>query len=317
MSHLFGPVNSRRLGLSLGVDLVPRKTCPFDCIYCEVGPTTCKTLERREYHTEDIIRELRGFIDQGSPVDFITLTGSGEPTLNLGLGRIMEAVKAMTEIPVAALTSGALLFDPEVRRELAAADVILPSLDAAREETFQIINRPAPGFSVDRQIQGLEALRREYSGQVWLEVLILQGINDDKPELRALKEIIQRLAPDKVQLNTAVRPGVEAYARPVSAQELADIAAYLWDGAEVIAAFHGSPAPAAAISDSRFLEMLSRRPMTAPDLAQALGLPLPLVQRRLNHLCDTGRIAGNVYHNQEFFRTPEGVDFFIGKGENP
>ena len=309
MSHLFGPVNSRRLGRSLGADLVPRKTCPFDCIYCEVGPTTCKTLERREYHTEDIIREVRAWVDRGETVDFITLTGSGEPTLNLGLGRIMEAVKAMTAIPVAVLTSGALLSDAKVRRELAAADVILPSLDAGREETFQIINRPAPGFTLGRLIQGLEALRREYSGQVWLEVLILQGINDDEPELRALKEIIQGLAPDKVQLNTAVRPGVEAYARPVSSQELADIAAYLWDGAEVIASFHGSPAPAEAVSDSRFLEILSRRPMTAPDLAQALGLPLPLVRRRLNHLCDTGRIAGNVYHNQEFYRRrPSEVD---------
>jgi wyosine [tRNA(Phe)-imidazoG37] synthetase (radical SAM superfamily) len=250
---------------------------------------------------------LRNFIDQGSPVDFITLTGSGEPTLNLGLGRIMEAVKGMTEIPVAALTSGALLCDPEVRRELAAADVILPSLDAGREETFQIINRPAPGFTLGRLIQGLEALRREYSGQVWLEVLILQGLNNDEVELRALKEIIQGLAPDKVQLNTAVRPGVEAYARPVSAQELADIAAFLWEGAEVIAAFHGSPAPAAAISDSQFLEMLARRPMTAPDLAQALGLPLALVRERLDRLCESGLVSHGLYQGKGFYHSQPGT----------
>ena len=147
MSHLFGPVPSRRLGRSLGVDLVPRKTCPYDCIYCEVGPTTQKTITRLDYQADEIMAELAAYLHQGPPpLDYITLAGSGEPTLNLGLGRIIRHLKALTGTPVAVLTNGALLYLPEVRDELKAADLVLPSLDAAREESFRAINRPSAGL---------------------------------------------------------------------------------------------------------------------------------------------------------------------------
>ena len=149
MGHLFGPVPSRRLGRSLGVDLIPPKTCPYHCIYCEVGPTTCQTGERFSYQTEAIIEEMADYLkDPGVRPDVITLAGSGEPTLNQGLGRIIREIKAMSQIPVAVLTNGALLYLPEVRRELAAADIVLPSLDAAREETYRAINRPLPELSL-------------------------------------------------------------------------------------------------------------------------------------------------------------------------
>ncbi len=166
MAHLFGPVPSRRLGRSLGVDLIPPKTCPYDCIYCEVGPTTCQTRERFSYQTEAIIQELADYLkDPGVRPDVITLAGSGEPTLNQGLGRIIREIKAMSQIPVAVLTNGALLYLPEVRRELAAADVVLPSLDAAREETYRAINRPLPELSLESLLEGLTAFRREYRGR--------------------------------------------------------------------------------------------------------------------------------------------------------
>ena len=176
MSHLFGPVPSRRLGRSLGVDLVPRKTCPYDCIYCEVGPTTQKTITRLDYQADEIMAELAAYLHQGPPpLDYITLAGSGEPTLNLGLGRIIRRLKALTGTPVAVLTNGALLYLPEVRDELKLADLVLPSLDAAREESFRAINRPLPDYPLSRLIEGLEAFRREYAGQIWLEILLLQG----------------------------------------------------------------------------------------------------------------------------------------------
>ena len=228
MSHLFGPVPSRRLGRSLGVDLVPRKTCPFDCIYCEVGPTTNQTETRLDYQADAILAELAAYLHQGPPeLDYITLAGSGEPTLNLGLGRIIRRIKALTGVPVAVLTNGALLYLPEVRQELKTADLVLPSLDAAREETFRAINRPLADYPLSRLMAGLEAFRREYPGPIWLEILLLKGLNDSPEDLEALRRALKLLAPDKVQLNTAVRPGVEDYARPLNLAEMDAIATYL------------------------------------------------------------------------------------------
>jgi wyosine [tRNA(Phe)-imidazoG37] synthetase (radical SAM superfamily) len=303
MAHLFGPVPSRRLGRSLGVDLIPPKTCPYDCIYCEVGPTTRQTLRRFAYRADAIIDELTEHLRDPAPApDVITLAGSGEPTLNLGLGRIIEAIKAMTRIPVAVLTNGALLYLPEVRRELAAADLVLPSLDAAREETYGAINRPLPELTLDRLLDGLAAFRREYRGQVWLEVMLIKGINDTEAELVLLRQALAKIAPDKVQLNTVVRPGVETSARALDTGEMAAAAAFLGGPVEVIAAFDREDLVGSPPEDEDLVEMLSRRPMTAPDLAQALGLPLVQVVARLKRLQDSGRISHDRHHDQEFYR---------------
>jgi wyosine [tRNA(Phe)-imidazoG37] synthetase (radical SAM superfamily) len=304
MTYLFGPVPSRRLGRSLGVDLIPRKTCPYDCVYCEVGPTTRQTLKRREYYTQDIIRELQDYLR--SPIaelDFITLAGSGEPTLNLGIGRIIAAVKELTETPVAILTNGALLHLEDVRRDLAGADAILPSLDSAIETTWRAMDRPLPGMSLAQMIEGLSALRREYPGQIWLEIMVLKGWNDTEAELKALRRVIEKVAPDKVQLNTAVRPVVEDAAQPLTEEEMQAVAAFLGGSAEVIAS---SPRPAnaeTAVSDARFIEMLARRPMTAADVAEVLGLPLEVVQQRLKRLCEFGLVSHNLYQEQRFYRS--------------
>ena len=303
MAHLFGPVPSRRLGRSLGVDLIPPKTCPYDCIYCEVGPTTCQTGERFSYQTEAIIAEMADYLkDPGVRPDVITLAGSGEPTLNQGLGRIIREIKAMSQIPVAVLTNGALLYLPEVRRELAAADMVLPSLDAAREETYRAINRPLPELSLASLLEGLTAFRREYRGRLWLEVMLLKGLNDTEEELSLLRRALRKIAPDKVQLNTAVRPVVEAAAAPLSAGEMEAAAAYLGGPVEVIASFDREDIVGLAGQDDDFVEMLSRRPMTAPDLSKALGLPLVQVVARLKRLQDSGRISHNRHHDQEFYR---------------
>ncbi|OGP74157.1 MAG: hypothetical protein A2Y80_07340 [Deltaproteobacteria bacterium RBG_13_58_19] len=303
MSHLFGPVPSRRLGRSLGVDLVPPKTCTYDCLYCEVGPTTHLTKKRRGYQVAGIIRELKDYLrDSEAALDFLTITGSGEPTLNLGLKEIIAAIRALTTVPVAVLTNGSLLYLPEVRRDLAAAEVILPSLDAAREETFRRINRPLPGLTLEMVLDGLKALRREFAGQIWLEVLLLKGLNDTEAELTGLRQKIKEIAPDKVQLNTAVRPVVEAAAQPLTAEEMAAVAAFLGEGAEVIAAFDRTPAARKIIGDADFVETLSRRPMTARDLAQVMGLPLSQVEKRLQRLQAAGLITLDLYHQEGFYR---------------
>ena len=303
MAHLFGPVPSRRLGRSLGVDLIPSKTCPYDCIYCEVGPTTRQIAERFPHHTETITGELEDYLeDLPLPPDVITLAGSGEPTLNLGLGRIIRAIKEMSQIPVAVLTNGALLYLPEVRMELAAADIVLPSLDSAREETYRLINRPLPGLSLESLLEGLSSFRREFHCQIWLEVMLLKGLNDTEEELACLRRALTEIAPNRIQLNTAVRPVVEAAARSLDRAEMEAAEAFLGGPLEVIASFSRTEIPELSCQDEDLVEMLSRRPMTAADVAQALGLPLVQVVTRLRYLLDSGHISHDRYHDQEFFR---------------
>ncbi|MFZ2089804.1 MAG: radical SAM protein [Desulfobaccales bacterium] len=304
MSHLFGPVPSRRLGLSLGVDLIPPKTCPFDCTYCEVGRTTRLTQTRQSYRVAEIIRELTGYLkNPPASLDYITMAGSGEPTLNLGLGEIIAAVKNLTQTPVAVLTNGALFYLPEVRADVALADVILPSLDAGREETFRRINRPHPALSLELVISGLIALRREFPGQIWLEIMILKGINDHQEELTALKNLVEKLAPDRVQLNTAVRPVADESARALTREEMKAVADFLGGKAEVVAAACRASPERLLVKDREVIEMLARRPMTAGDLAQALGFPLAQMRERLGRLMKSGLVHRDVHQDQDFYRS--------------
>lgn len=304
MSHLFGPVPSRRLGLSLGVDLVPPKTCTFDCLYCEVGRTTHLTRRRQPYRVTEIIRELEDYLaSPPSALDYVTMAGSGEPTLNLGLQEIITAVKRLTDTPVAILTNGSLFYLPEVRAEAANADVILPSLDAGREETFQRINRHHPGLSLDLVVSGLKALRREYTGQIWLEIMVLKNFNDREEELTALKGLLRELAPDKVQLNTAVRPVADKAAQPLNQEEMTAVARFLGEGIEVAAASRQVAPERLGLKDRDLLEMLARRPMTPGDLAQALGLSLAQVRERLGRLLKSGLVSRDMHREQDFYRS--------------
>jgi wyosine [tRNA(Phe)-imidazoG37] synthetase (radical SAM superfamily) len=307
MKYLFGPVPSRRLGLSLGVDLIPPKTCPFDCIYCEVGSTTAKTRKRREYvPTTAIVQELEEYFSGSGPVpDYVTLAGSGEPTLHSGLGEIIARLKKITVMPVAVLTNGALFNDPGVRQEICQADVILPSLDAVSAELFQIINRPVAGLTVEEMIAGLKALRAEYAGQIWLEVLFLRRLNDTPEELAKLKETLNQIRPDKVHLNTAVRPVVEDFALPVSTRQLAEIAKFLGDRAEVVVDFGHHRHPNFALSSGDFLASLARRPQTSEDLAKVLGLPLAEVQNRLDQLVRQRRLRRSEHQEKIFYHASQ------------
>lgn len=310
MDHIFGPVPSRRLGRSLGVDLIPPKTCTYNCLYCEVGPTTHLTLRRRAYQVEGILRELREYLEHPpQELDYITLTGSGEPTLNLGLREIIQEIKARTGVKVAVLTNGSLCYREGVRREIAGADVLLPSLDAGREETFRRINRPHARLGLELLVSGLMSLRREFKGPIWLEVMLLKGLNDGEAELSALRDLIRRLAPDKVQLNTAVRPVADPSALPLSLAEMTAIAGFLGAGAEVVVQPPGKvPAPG-EVPEEDVLKMLARRPMTAGDLALALGKPLEQVKTTLTRLVNSGRLAREVHLEQDFYRSLKAYDY--------
>ena len=288
-NHLFGPVPSRRLGISLGLDLVPMKTCTLNCIYCECGRTTHLTLNRKEYvPLEDLKKELSHYLSHNPRPDYITFSGSGEPTLNSTIGDVIHFIKTQAfNIPVAVLTNGTLLFDKKVRDDLKDATVIIPSLDAATKKAFANIVRPDPKINVDAIINGLIQLRKEYTGQIWLEIFIVPKINDTREELTALKNAIERIRPDQVHLNTLDRPGTVLDIRSATREELESILDF-WelDNAEIIAK---APKRKNLLSyrkdaESAILETIARRPCTLQDLAELLGLHAAEVNKYLDVL---------------------------------
>lgn len=272
MNCIFGPVPSRRLGRSLGVDLVPFKTCSYDCIYCQLGQTTCKTAERREWVPLDtVISELKSKLAQKP--DWITLSGSGEPTLYSRLDELIDRVHSTTDIPVAVLTNGSLLWQPEVRKQLMKADMVIPSLDAGNKAVFDAINRPAPEITFEKMLEGLIRFRQEFKNQYWLEVFFVEGINTADHQAREIADCAGQIQPDRVQLNTATRPPAEKYAVQVSKARLSEIAALFNPPAEIIADYRGVHAQTDfTVQKNTIFEMLSRRPCTLDDVAGGLGI---------------------------------------------
>jgi wyosine [tRNA(Phe)-imidazoG37] synthetase (radical SAM superfamily) len=302
--YLFGPVPSRRLGISLGIDLVPYKTCTLNCVYCECGRTTDLTIQRKEYvPTAAILSELDHYLRDGPELDYITFSGSGEPTLHSGLREIIDFLK--TRYPkyrIAVLTNGTLLYDKKTRSEIMGADLIIPSLDAASEVAFKKINRPQKGLSLGRILSGLADLRKEFSGEIWLEVFIVPGLNDNEDELGLMKEAIDKIKPDKVQLNTLDRPGTEDWVMPEPKERMEEIASRL--GAEVIADFKSRKKVNSFSEDTEkdIISTIRRRPCTASDLSEILGLHINEVNKYLQTLLESGRIRSEEGERGRFFR---------------
>ena len=320
--YLFGPVPSRRLGLSLGVDIVPRKVCSLDCVYCQVGRSTEITIDRKEYvPVEAVISELKTKLAGGVQADFITISGSGEPTLNSRIGDIIDEIKKITHIPIAILTNGTLLFDKSVRADCAKADVVLPSLDAGDEATFKKINRPHGDISIEKLISGLCTFRQEYQGQIWLEVFFIDGINTGDEQIAKIKDAIAKIQPDKVQLNTAVRPTAEEGVRKVQVEKLDAIAAKLGAKAEVIADFAAMPhkrgikeqSETAGKSPSKgknrkeaLFSVLKRRPCSIEDLCSGLGWSRDEVLKHVNYLLENDTIISEEKSDIIYFRVKQG-----------
>lgn len=279
MKYLFGPVNSRRLGISLGVDLVPYKTCSLNCVYCECGETDRLTAEIREYvPSSEVIDELERYLSRKPALDVITFAGSGEPTLHSGIGGILDFIKDnYPAYRVVVLTNGTLLYRDDVRKSLLRADTIIPSLDAAGDAAFTAINRPAPGITAQRLIDGLVRLREEFGGEILLEIFIVPGINDTPDELQRIKNACERILPNRIQLNTLDRPGTEARIKPATPNRMKEIGEFFSTfPVDVVGAprRHNEPAVAAdAMNLQRIIiETLERRPSTLDDLRDSLGV---------------------------------------------
>jgi wyosine [tRNA(Phe)-imidazoG37] synthetase (radical SAM superfamily) len=288
--YLFGPVPSRRLGMSLGVDLVPKKVCSLDCVYCEVGKTTKLTLERREYIPFDkIIKELTDYFKVASPSpDYITFSGSGEPTLNSRIGDIIQFIKTnKPNIPIAVLTNGTLFNDKNVRSALLNADVVLPSLDAATDAVFRKIDRPENTINIEEYIEGLISFRNEYKRKIWLEVFLLSGYNDHDAELNEIRKAIIKIRPDSVQLNSLDRPGTLPNLKSLTRRELQRVADFLnLDNIEIIAAFPQRKNIPSYRTDKEtvIMETISRRPSTLDDIASILGMHVNEINKYLDVL---------------------------------
>ncbi|MCX5632998.1 MAG: radical SAM protein [Phycisphaerae bacterium] len=312
IEHIFGPVPSRRLGQSLGIDLIPSKTCTYDCLYCQVGRTTRKTIERKSWiNIDEVIAELKNKLS--TKPDYITLSGSGEPTLCSDCGRLIEKIKQITDIPIAVITNGLLLFDPEVRKELLVADVVMPSLNGGDEETFKKINRPCPEITFDKMLQGLIDFRREFKGKYWLEVFLIAGLNDSDEQIEKLAACIEKIRPDKVQLNTVTRPPAEDV-QAVSKEQLQQIAKRIYRNAEVIADFKSAKGRLTAgddksgdfkIKSDDIVEMLKRRPCSADDIAAGLKISKIETLKHIEELIKSGRIeavrqSGSIYYKKVY-----------------
>ena len=302
--YLYGPVPSRRLGLSLGVDIVPLKICTLNCVYCQLGRTTQKSVERKDFVSIDaILAELKERLAQNLEADYITISGSGEPTLNCRLGELIDGIRAMTDIPIAIITNGTLLYRQDVCADCAKADVVLPSLDAGDEQGFQKVNRPHKDISIEKLISGLCKFRQEFAGQLWLEVFLIEGLNTDVEQIAKIKAAIALIRPDKVQLNTAVRPAAEPNVRSVDAEKLRAIAAGLGENCEVVADFPlGRHRRYLQDTADSVLSMLKRRPCSLDDICSGLGIHRNDALKYISYLQSQGLISSEKTGQATFFK---------------
>jgi len=296
---VYGPVPSRRLGRSLGVDLVPFKTCSYDCVYCQLGRTTDRTVTRRCWvDPAEVVSQVRGRLHAAPEI--ITIAGSGEPTLHSGIGEVIAGIKQATEIPVAVLTNGSLLGLPAVQRDLRLSDIVIPSLDAPDERLFRLVNRPHPELSFSDVTNGLTAFRDSFRGQIWLEVLLLGGMTGIPAEVERLAGIATRLAPDRIQLNTVVRPPAESLAEPVPAHRLEEFAAMFTPHAKVIA-----PAPLTvtglAATGGDVHALVARRPCTLEDIAAGLGIHRNEALKAVTALVAARQVESSVHNGRLFY----------------
>lgn len=293
--YLYGPVPSRRLGRSLGIDLVPFKTCTYDCIYCQLGHTTNKTMERRSYApVKDILDELKLKLASGEAPDYISIAGSGEPTLHSYIGELIGMIKNMTSIPVAVLTNGSLLYLPEVRTALMKADLVIPSLDAGDETMFRYVNRPHDGISFDNMVNGLIEFTDYFPGQVWLEVLLVSGVTGMAADVEKIATWANKIGANKVQLNTVCRPAAEEFACAVDRKQMGNLAGLFPGVAEVISEDESDHICVSAVQDAagkEIVHLLARRPCTLTGICSGLGLHPHDAAKRLKKLTDEKRIT--------------------------
>ncbi|MDF7801177.1 radical SAM protein [Pontiellaceae bacterium B1224] len=304
-NYLFGPVPSRRFGRSLGVDLTPYKTCSFDCVFCQLGRTTVKTTKRKEYiPVHEVIEELGDWLESSGEADYISLAGSGEPTLHSRFGEVIEFVRNTSDIPVVLLTNGSLLKYADVRAAASKANIVKVSLSAGNQALFETINRPAANIALDILVEGLQHFRKEFAGELWLEVFVIWGINSTPKDLSRISELAATFKPDRIQLNTAVRPPAEGFVHPVPKEQLEQFVDVFTPNAEIIAEFSSNAIPSATANEDTILAMLQRRPCTATEISDVLGLHINEVSKYVGKLERTNQIHAAAGESTPYYTAP-------------
>ena len=301
--HIFGPVPSRRLGRSLGVDLTPYKTCSQDCVFCQLGRTTDMTVAREEYvPMDEVLDELGEWLKRDGKADHITLSGSGEPTLHSRFGEVVRFVRKNSPIKPVLLTNGSLFHLPEVRRAALQAHIVKVSLSAWDQASYGWVNRPHPDLDFKQLIEGQMAFRDEFKGQMWIEVFLVPGMNSIPSDVAKIAALADLLKPNRVHLNTAVRPPAEDFVAPLSKERLISLCHLFGPTAEVIAGCEAKGGVEVEANEEKIISMLQRRPCTAEDVAAAFGLHLNEVSKYLGMLTKEGRISSKRTSRALYYR---------------
>lgn len=299
--HLFGPVLSRRLGLSLGVELVRGKTCSFDCVFCQIGRTPNPSLIRERFVPEsEVLAEFSAWLAAGGRADHVTLAGSGEPTLHAGFGDVLDGLRARSAIPTVLMSNGSLFFLPEVREAAERASIVKVSLSGWDEESWRRINRPHPSLRFDRVLDGLRDFSSHYRGTLWVEVFLVRGINDRPDQVARIAALVNGLNPARVHLNTVVRPPAEPESLAVPEAELRELASLFRPAAETPEAPAGHAEAATGGGD--LLETVTRHPSTLEQLSASLHRERAELERELQALERAGRIERVVTGGSEYYR---------------
>ena len=289
--YLFGPVPSRRFGRSLGVDLNPYKTCSLDCVFCQLGRTTEKTITRREYvPTERVLSELHEWLNKGGRADYITLSGSGEPTLHSRFGEVLEFIRSQSTIPGVLLTNGTMLNLQEVRDAAACADVVKTSLSAWDQPSYIWMNRPHPQLRFDHLIEGQKAFRAQFKGELWMEVFLVGGMNSMRDDVSKIANLAGEIGPDRIHLNTAIRPPAEDFVAPLSKEHMEELTHLFQPRAEVIAEFKAKDSERVEANQETIFSMLQRRPCTADQIADVFDMHLNEVSKYIGILMRSDQI---------------------------
>jgi wyosine [tRNA(Phe)-imidazoG37] synthetase (radical SAM superfamily) len=304
--YFYGPVYSRRLGLSLGVDILPGKICSFGCVYCQLGKTDQTTLKRFVCaDTRELKRQLRIILASKPKIDYITISGSGEPTLHKKLDKIIAAINAVTghKYPICVITNSSLLWDKAVRKELMKADLVVPSLDASSEAMFQKIDKPDKNLSFDQVLQGLIQFRHEFKNEFWLEIMLVKGINDNEKAFLEFRELVKKINPDKVHINLPERPAPHANVELMPGDAKVKEFKKILGSVAVVVVSPGSSRGEKHQGDFKdmILVSLKRRPQTIDDLSCGLQLDYPSLKRALSKLIKTKEIRENKQGKKSYF----------------
>jgi wyosine [tRNA(Phe)-imidazoG37] synthetase (radical SAM superfamily) len=289
--YLFGPVPSRRFGRSLGVDLSPYKTCSLDCVFCQLGRTGEKTVTRQEYVPIGmVLSELGEWLKRDGRADYITLSGSGEPTLHSRFGEVLEFIRSKSTIPAALLTNGTMLYLQEVRDAASLANVVKVSLSAWDQASYGWVNRPHPQLRFDQLIEGQKAFRAQFDGQFWMEVFLIGVMNSNPADVEKIAALAEEIGPDRIHLNTTVRPSAEDFATALSREGMEELIHLFKPTAEVIAEFKDKLADHIQADQETIFSMLKRRPCTAEQIADIFGMHFNEVSKYLSNLIRTDQI---------------------------